>query len=192
MIFIKRTEAPVSTNESEAPFYFSTINPYYPDYQMPNCTCYAFGRILELASLNNINIREYNVAYGNGGRWGDSGYIGNTYEKGDSPKVGAIAVWEELGEAGHVAIVEEVHDDGSYQCSNSGYYRPIDTTDWHYFFMTDVTKDNVIYRNGNEWSNYRFKYFLYPPYIDIPTPTPKKKKKKFPWVLYANKFRNRY
>ena len=145
---------------------------------------------MELGNLNNLTITSDGML-GNGGRWGDNGYLGQTWKKGSTPKLGAVGVWTESGQAGHCAVVEQINADGSYVCSNSGYYRPIDTSNWHYFFITNCTKDNVIYYNGGRWGQYTFKTFLYPPYIDEepeppeppqpPIPIPKKKS----WIPLA-------
>lgn len=192
--FTPRLTAPYNTNPTEVPLWFANPrNAYYPNYQMPNCTCYSWGRVMEIGNLNNLTITSDGFL-GNGGLWGDVGYLGQTWEKGSVPKLGAVAVWTEAGEAGHCAVVEQINEDGSYVCSNSGYYRPIDTTNWHYFFITNCTADNVIYYNGSPWGNYTFKTFLYPPYIkDTPIPPiTSHKNSKFPWVLYAKKLREKY
>ena len=189
--FTPRLSAPYKTNPVEVPLWFANPrNAYYPTYQMPNCTCYSWGRVMELGNLNNLTITSDGFL-GNGGLWGDNGYIGQTWKKGTTPKLGAVAVWTESGQAGHCAVVEQINDDGSYVCSNSGWYRPIDTTNWHYFFITNCTSDNVIYYNGVRWGSYTFKTFLYPPYIDEepeppeppepPIPIPKKKS----WIPLA-------
>lgn len=191
--FTPRLTAPYNTNESEVPLWFANPrNGYYPTYQMPNCTCYSWGRVMELGNLNNLRLSPDGML-GNGGLWGDINFLGQTWKKGGSPKLGAVAVWTESGSAGHCAIVEQINDDGSYVCSNSGYYRPVDTSNWHYFFITNCTKDNVIYYNGGRWGQYTFKTFLYPPYIDdTPSPTPSgPSKKRFPWVIYLHNIRKR-
>ena len=191
MIFNPRFNAPYETNPSENRYWWTSENPYYPKFQMPNCTAYAYGRLMEISILNN-DWKPPSGFAGNGGTWGDYGYIGGTYPKGSTPKLGALAVWEEEGEAGHVGVVEQVNEDGSYICSNSGYYRPIDTTNWHYFFLTNCTKENIITYEGAVWGNYNFKWFLYPPYIDNPNPSiPIAKKSSFPWVIYASKLREK-
>lgn len=192
--FKPRLTAPYDTIPSDVPYYFSSRNGYYSSgYGMPNCTAYAWGRVMELGDLNNKNITPDGFL-GNGGKWGDSTYLGQTWTKGTTPKLGAIAVWTEYNEAGHVGVVEQINDDGSYVCSNSGYYRPVDINNWHYFFITNCTKDNVIYYNGSIWGNYLFRYFLYPPYIDEtptpPQPTPESKKKSIIPLMLCNALPN--
>lgn len=191
--FSPRLTPPYNTNQSEISLWFANPrNAYYPNYQMPNCTCYSWGRVMEIGNLNNLTITADGFL-GNGGEWGNYNFLGQTWVKASTPKLGAVAVWTEEGEAGHCAVVEQINEDGSYICSNSGWYRPIDTTNWHYFFLTNCTKDNVINYNGSVWGNYTFKTFLYPPYIkDTPTPVIPVKKTNFPWVLYAKKLREKY
>lgn len=193
--FTARLSAPYKTNPTEVPLWFANPrNGYYPTYQMPNCTAYSWGRVMELGNLNNLKIIADGML-GNGGLWGDINFLGQTWKKGSIPKLGAVAVWTESGSAGHCAVVEQINEDGSYVCSNSGYYRPVDTTNWHYFFITNCTRDNTIYYNGSRWGQYIFKTFLYPPYIDDtpgPTPTPSgRTKKRFPWVIYLRNIRKR-
>lgn len=190
MIFTPRLTAPYETNLEEQQYWWTTRNGYYPDYQMPNCTAYAWGRAMEIGDKNLTPISS-DGTLGNANTWGKTGYLGGTWTKGTTPKLGAIAVWDD-GEAGHDAIVEVINDDGSYTCSNSGYYRPIDVTNWHYFFLTECTSDNKIYYNGAYWSSYTFLYFIYPPYIgDTPTPTPTTTttRKKFNFLFYQAKKR---
>lgn len=191
--FSPRLTPPYNSNPSEISLWFANPrNGYYPNYQMPNCTCYSWGRVMEIGNLNSLTITADGFLR-NGGEWGNYNILGQTWVKGTTPKLGAVAVWTEAGKAGHCAVVEQINADGSYVCSNSGYYRPVDTTNWHYFFLTNCTKDNVINYNGSSWNNYTFKTFLYPPYIkDTPTPVIPVKKTKFPWVLYAKKLREKY
>lgn len=96
--------------------WYSAGNIYYPSYQMPNCTCYAYGRFWEILGQNP------NLASGNAEDWW--GNI-NNYQKSQTPQLGAIACWNG-GAAydGHVAIVEAITDTG-ITTSNSGYHRPI-------------------------------------------------------------------
>lgn len=192
--FTPRLNAPYNTNASEVPLWFANPrNGYFPDYQMPNCTCYAWGRVMELGNENGLKIISDGIL-GSANLWGEIDYIGQFWKKGNRPKLGAVAVWTEAGKDGHVAVVEQINEDGSYVCSNSGYYRPVDTSNWHYFFITNCTSDNKIYYDGSLWPQYIFKEFLYPPYIDdtpSPTPTSGPSKKRFPWVIYLRNLRKR-
>jgi surface antigen len=100
--FTPRTTAPSTTDYH----YNSTQNPFYPQFKMPNCTAYAWGRAWEIRGAKP-----------------PAGYTGNakTWWKTSAPplpqgkaaKLGAIAVWggapgyPNYG-AGHVAVVEAI------------------------------------------------------------------------------------
>ena len=59
--FTPRLTAPSTSSR----YYYSTDNPFYPAYGMPNCTAYAFGRIYEL------NGSRPNLCTGNAEMWYD-------------------------------------------------------------------------------------------------------------------------
>ena len=112
--FVQRTTAPTT---SEAWYYAN--NPFYKSgYGMPNCTCYAWGRFAELMGSKP------NLSLGNAENWYsyNDGYI-----RGMTPKLGAIICWRkgEAGNgsdgAGHVAVVEQINEDGSIITSDSGW-----------------------------------------------------------------------
>lgn len=85
---------------------------------MPNCVGYAWGRAYEILGkapkLSRANAETW-YAYKDG------------YPRGKSPKLGAIVVWAKgkVGNskdgAGHVAVVEQIHSNGSFTVSQSGY-----------------------------------------------------------------------
>ena len=108
--FQKRTTAPSKDNK----YYYSDNIFYKSGYGMPNCTCYAFGRFYELTD------KYPKLDTGNAERWYDKSEDG--YERGKTPKLGAIICWEGKGsKAGHVAVVEDIYSDGSIVTSNSAY-----------------------------------------------------------------------
>lgn len=86
---------------------------------LPNCVGYTWGRWRELLGayhkLSRANAENW---------WGNTG---DGYQRGQTPKVGAVICWRkgQAGNAsdgaGHVAIVERVNADGSITTSNSGY-----------------------------------------------------------------------
>lgn len=84
---------------------------------MPNCTAYAFARTAELCAPTNVrdNVLFARKGADNAKMW----YSTTLWKKGSVPKPGAIACWD--GELGHVAVVEEVLDDGSVLVSQSNY-----------------------------------------------------------------------
>lgn len=85
---------------------------------LPNCVGYAWGRAYEMLGkapkLSRANAETW-YAYKDG------------YSRGKTPKLGAIVVWAKgkVGNskdgAGHVAVVEQIHPNGSFTVSQSGY-----------------------------------------------------------------------
>lgn len=90
--------------------------PPVPGSVLPNCTGYAWGRFMEILGETP------RLSRGNAGDW----YNANDgYERGQTPQVGAVMCWSNPGDAGHVAIVEQINPDGSLIISESGWnYRP--------------------------------------------------------------------
>lgn len=93
-----------------------------------------------------------------------------------------------VGGDGHVAIVEEIKENGDIVTSNSAWQST-------FFWLMDLQKSN----NYN-FSGYTFQGFIYNPFSDSPTPpqppqppqpTPVEKKEKFKWVLYLRNIRKR-
>lgn len=114
---------------------------------LPNCVGYAWGRWWEL--LNS----EPKLSRKNAEDW----YATNDgYERGQTPKLGAVACWRKgkAGDgkdgAGHVAIVEEILNDGTIITSNSGYLGS-------YFYMRTI---KAPYNLGG---TYVFQGFIYLP-----------------------------
>lgn len=112
--YVTRLSAPSKTSK----YYYSDNIFYQCGYGMPNCTCYAWGRWYELLGLKP------KLCTGNAENWYK---FNDGYARGQTPKVGAVAVWRkgQVGNsndgAGHVAIVEEVYKDGSFLTSNSAW-----------------------------------------------------------------------
>ena len=82
-----------------------------------NCTWYAFGRFAEILGKYPGGL----CSLGNAVTW----YWSTSYKKGQTPKLGAVAVWgyggSKHGNPGHVAIVEEIKSNGDIIVSQSGY-----------------------------------------------------------------------
>lgn len=168
-LFEERTVAPTQSNATDVLYYFSSNNVYWPTYSMPNCTSYANGRVNQLLALNSLDFPDVQGSAGNAENWGEDGYIGQNWEKGTTPMLGAIPVWSGGSQGGHVAVVEEIHDDGTIKISQSGWdgFENVgNESDPRWWWVTD----NLDVHN---YSSYTFKYYLYPPYIDG-TPTKKK------------------
>ncbi len=122
---------------------------------LPNCVGYAWGRWREILGtyhkLSRANAENW---------WGNTG---DGYQRGQTPKVGAVICWRKgqagnaADGAGHVAIVEKVNSDGSITTSNSGYGGSR--------FWTATYK--YPYNVGN---NYYFQGFIYNPAVKDETP----------------------
>lgn len=114
---------------------------------LPNCTGYAWGRFMEAGGVTNCNLSTANA-----GLW-----YGNTadgYERGNTPRLGAVICYSNPGKAGHVAIVEQINADGSILISESGYQSA------SYFWTS--TRYPPDYKYG---STYIFQGFIYNPNV---------------------------
>ena len=82
-------------------WWYSSENVYYTAYQLPNCTCYCYGRYAEILG------KFYKLPNANGGDWYR---LATNFNRGKTPKLGAIACWYSPNGryAGHVAVVEEI------------------------------------------------------------------------------------
>ena len=131
---------------------------------IPNCTGYAWGRALEI-----LNQTSCNLSAGNADGWYN---YSDGYPRGNVARLGAIICYSGGPFTGHVAVVEQINQDGSIVISESNY-------NGSYF-------QNVTLPSDYSYSNLVFQGFIY--IIDEPTPS-FIYKQKFSWVLYANKLR---
>lgn len=115
---------------------------------LANCTGYVHGRWMEIGNTNT----EYNLSTGNAREY--YGY-NDGYDRGQEPKQGAILCLSGGG-SGHVAIVEEVLDNGDVYCSESNYGRKI-------FEYVLRRKANGYKRDGSTLGG--FQGFIYHPNI---------------------------
>lgn len=123
---------------------------------IPNCVGYAWGRWRELLGkyhkLSRMDAERW---------WGTN----DGYERGQKPKVGAVACWRRGDPAtdadgmGHVAIVEKINSDGSITCSNSAY---LGTR----FYLS-------IHKAPYSFGLYTFQGFIYIPATFDPQPSTK-------------------
>lgn len=162
------------------PYWYSK-NPFYlSGYGMPNCTCYAYGRFWEISDPNNIYENKPTLSLGDGGDW--FSYTQDGYDRGQTPKLGAVACFSKNGGgAGHVAIVEEIKDNLDIVTSNSAWGST-------FFYLSNLSASN-----GYNTDSYTFQGFIYNPYVRInpsPTPTRHRKKTGFNFILFDNKRRN--
>ena len=179
--FVERTKPPSTTNR----YYIKTT---YGGYNkcikigsdgsvLPNCTGYAYGRFMECQP----NVTTCNLSRGDAENW----YGKNDgYQRGQSPKLGAVICWSSTKSGGHVAIVERINNDGTILTSNSAY-------NGSRFYTAKLKASNNYYMG----SAYTFQGFIYNPTNfeqepEPPTPT-ESKKHNFLWVIYARKLRNK-
>ena len=126
-------------------WWYSSLNPFYPNptLRLPNCTTYAYGRLLEIN--NGVNV---GLPTGPAGTWYERT---TTIAKTEAlePKLGAVICFSKAGADGHVAVVEEILPNGDVLTSNSAY-------GGEYFYMQTYSKANG-YNNGA----YKFQGFIY-------------------------------
>lgn len=141
--YTPRLTAPSKSNG----FYYSNKNIFYSiGYGMPNCTAYAWGRAYELlgtAPKLSVDSAHY---------WWNYNKSHNYYPSGQTPKLGAIACWNNPY-GGHVAVVEKITDT-TVTLSHS---------EWagRTFYLTEFPvgdKNGGIYSSG--WSFYGYIYIL--------------------------------
>lgn len=100
-VFTPRLEAP----DSSIPYYNATLNPFFPNNPMPNCTAYAWGRAYEITGTRpTLNTGNAQFWYDNNGSYPNAN---DRYARGQTPKLGAIACWN-YSDGGHVAVVEKI------------------------------------------------------------------------------------
>lgn len=133
-----------------SPWYYTSNIFYNSGYGLPNCTCYAWGRVAE------INGAIPDLPTGNAGGWYDANMKTGTYSYGQEPELGAVAVWHYNGtmDSGHVAVVEQINEDGSIIMSNSGYSNRV------YFYITEYSSMEEV-KNGKGLRSCVFKGFIY-------------------------------
>lgn len=145
---------------------------------MPNCTGYAYGRFMEECGKHSCKLSR-----GNGNRWW--GHTSDGYDRGQTPKLGAVICFDG-GSAGHVAIVEQINQDGTIVTSNSAYGGT-------FFYLHTLSPDNN-YKDGV----HNCQGFIYNPYLadepippEPPTPTGDKEKNRFNFLLFDRRRRRR-
>ena len=114
---------------------------------LPNCTGFAYG-----AWMFTTGTTKCNLPTGDAGNWYRAS--ASAYEEGQTPKVGAIACWSGgVNGQGHVAIVNHVHEDGTIEIAESGYYSKIR-------FMTETLPKPY------NMSGLKFQGFIYNPAVE--------------------------
>lgn len=160
-------------NGIEGKFYWYSQNPFWQSgYGLPNCTCYAWGRFWEISDPTGEGLNRPTLPLGDAGTWfGEA----TDYQRGQTPELGAVVCWSKPGGAGHVAIVEQILENGDIITSNSAYGST-------FFYTSHVYKSN-----GYNAGAYVFQGFIYNPFAWSVEPIPsgrKRKKRKFNFILY--------
>ena len=111
--FIPRLTAPEQDNP-----YYTKYNPYWQaGVGLPNCTAFAYGRVNELKQVVSYDdaLARTHLCRGNARKWWD--YTDDGYQRGQTPQLGAVAVFEGIATTasgehyGHVMVVEQIDDD---------------------------------------------------------------------------------
>lgn len=142
------------------PYWYSQ-NPFYlAGYGLPNCPCFAWGRFWEISDTDHDYSNRPTLSTSNAEDWY---YFNDGYERGQEPRLGAVICFADgpFSGDGHVAIVEQINDDGSIVTSNSAY-------GGEYFYTQTLQPPFYLPAIG-----YVFQGFIYNPYAGIaPTPIP--------------------
>lgn len=164
----------MSNPGSEAYKYYFGENLYYQyGYGIANCTAYAAGRWYEITG----EYPDFTAGTGNANEW-YADAIAKGYEVGQTPRLGAVACFG-YTPGGHVCVVEQINDDGSFIVSNSAWNSDGEMNippsgmfnSFPCFYLTTYTGTP-----GNQ-----FQGFIYPPKIYTP-PTPPKKLALKRWI----------
>lgn len=131
------------------------------------------GRFWEIGDPSNEGINKpVNLPTGSGGQWWDMALQSGFYQTGQTPQLGAVACFlDNSGGDGHVAIVEEIKENGDIVTSNSAWQST-------FFWIMDLQKSN----NYN-FTGYTLQGFIYNPFSDQPT----KNKNKNKWLQFKSR-----
>lgn len=124
---------------------------------LSNCTGYVHGRWMELGNTTT----EYNLSNGNANTYWSHA---DGYERGQEPRLGAVLCMGG-GSAGHVAIVEEILDNGDIMCSQSNWGGAV-------FEYVRCYKSLGYRMSSSSASIGGFQGFIYHPSISPTPPTP--------------------
>ena len=149
------------------------LNPFYPQYQLPNCTCYAWGRWWEINDPLGYERKPTLNTSGNAKAWW--GNNKDKFESGQTPRLGAIICFApepNSNRNGHVAVVEQIN----------GNVITTSNSDWRgRFFYTEVLTPDA--NNKYHHSVYTSQGFLYNPYVTEDEVKVTKKPLEFPWAI---------
>ena len=150
--YIPFTPRLTSSGMNGNPYWYS-LNPFYnAGFGLPNCTCYAWGRFWEIADTEHDYSNRPTLSTGNAEDW--YSFSSDGYERGQDPRLGAVICFADgpFSGEGHVAIVEQINNDGSIVTSNSAY-------GGEYFYTQTLYPPNYLPASG-----YTFQGFIYNPF----------------------------
>lgn len=148
--FVPRTTAPTENDK----YWQTSYNPCLPIERgtvIPNCVGYAWGRFAEIYE-SVYGKKPEGLPTGNAKDWYSA--AAGHFERGKTPKLGAVIVWSS-NEFGHVAVVEEIDSDNKIRLSESGY-----GNSWANRWWANRWYDPPNYVFG---ANYTFLGFIYNP-----------------------------
>lgn len=148
-----------STGISGNPYWYGR-NPFYlAGYGLPNCTCYAWGRVWEETDLDRDYSNPPTLSTGNAEDWWT--YTQDGYQRGATPQLGAVLCLADgpFSGDGHVCVVEEIRGNGDIVCSNSAY-------GGQFFYLTTLSPPDYLPVAG-----YVFQGFIYIPNVGAGSPS---------------------
>lgn len=163
--------SPTRMRNPNNPYWYSNMNLYYSNgFGLPNCTCYAYGRWIEIMGGT---VPTSDLGSGNGKDWFPNTNSNGIYPKISAsdpncqPRLGAIMCFAGGRRGlGHVAVVEQIDADGTVWTSNSAYQNQS-----LYFYLRHGKRSNN-YGHYDGYVPYRFQGFIYLPDEYSPTPSP--------------------
>lgn len=170
------TSAGMPTSSTYYRYIYGTT---YPNIGLPNCTFFAYSRTMEFTIVDYggswSNIYHTNNPYWFTGKstypdaegWFSTAQSAGLWQTGSAPQLGAIACWsgDILGMGGHVAVVEEINQDGTVTLSNSDY-------DGTYFYV--MRNQRPVVGQVTDYVGEVFLGYIYNPLSSGDTPAGKK------------------
>ena len=151
-----RTTTPATTNK----FYIKTTKGGYnraalinskTGSVLPNCVGAVHGMWLEAADNKTYSSCD-KLCTGNAKSY--YGFVQDGYERGNEPRLGAIACWKG-GEFGHVGTVIKIYSDKSILCAMSDAENKVK------WYTRKIEKD----ADGYSYNSFKFQGFIYNPYV---------------------------
>ena len=165
MAFVPRTSKTVPTDMWQNTYWYDNPpNPFTGVWRLPNCTCYAWGRVCELGATN------VSLSTSEAGDWW--GYTQDGYSRGQEPRLGAVGCWYSPSSSGHghVAVVEAING-SQVTFSNSAFVEAYDKqTNPYYYNNSGDYFYTQTFNSPYNFGDYTFQGFIY--VIDSVPPEP--------------------